>query len=476
MRTRKAKIVTTLGPSTGNPKTIIELINAGVDVFRLNFSHGDHEAHLKMINMIRNAEKKTGKHIAILQDISGPKIRVGHIDGEMKLEVGKKYKFIDVESSKGDVIPFPHTAIIKDIVAGTRIFFADGTMRAVVTKVDGDDIEIEIEVGGILLSKKGVNFPDLSFSIPALTKKDLADLQFGIENDVDLIAISFVRNKNDVLEAKAVAQAYGGGALIIPKIEKKDAIENIDEILEVSDGVMVARGDLGVELGLSKVPVAQKMIIEKANDLGIPVITATQMLTSMVHSPYPTRAEVSDIANAVLDGTDAVMLSDETAVGKHPIKSVEVLVQTITEAETIYPYYKYSEARERVDAIAASAAKLSESINPDGIVVFSDTGSSAKKMSKFRSKNIILVATPSHKVARQLSLMWGIVPTFVMEESKNSDDLIYEYMREGVKHNWVNPEGQYIFIMGYPTGKAGTTNLIRMIDKNSFDANGLLKK
>lgn len=470
---RKAKIVTTIGPATANLKTIESLIETGVDVFRLNFSHGDYETHKKNIEMIRKAEKKLGKYVAILQDISGPKIRVGDIEGQMKLEVGKRYILDDKPSSKGESIPFPHPQIIKDISKGTKIFFADGTMRAFVVDKQKEKVEIEIEVGGILTSRKGVNFPDLSFSIPALTKKDLQDLAFGVENGVDIAAISFVRNKNDVLEAKAVAQAYGGGVWIVPKIEKKDAIENIDEILEVSDGVMVARGDLGVELGVENVPVAQKMIIKKANALGIPVITATQMLTSMLNSPYPTRAEVSDIANAVLDGTDAVMLSDETAVGKYPIQSVEVLVKTITKASSIYPFYKIPTSVEKEEAIAISAVKLSQSIAPDGIVVFTNTGSSARKISKFRPKEEILTATHTQRVARQLSLVWGVNPICLLKEHSKTDEVVYDFMASGVQERWLEREKTYIFIMGYPTGQTGSTNLIRLIDDRFFKSLGI---
>ncbi len=470
---RRTKIVTTLGPSTANPKTVEALINAGVNVFRLNFSHGTQEDHLKNIQMIRKIEAKLKQNVAILQDISGPKIRVGNIEGEILLESGKRYTLNSSQESKGDVIPFPHEDIIKYIVPGTKIFFADGTMRAFAVKCQRNSVEIEVEVGGRLTSKKGVNFPDLSFKIPALTKKDLSDLAFGIENGVDLVAISFVRNKNDVLEAKAVAQAYGGGVWIMPKIEKKEAIENIDEILEVSDGVMVARGDLGVELGVENVPVAQKMIIKKANALGIPAITATQMLTSMVNSPYPTRAEVSDIANAVLDGTDAVMLSDETAVGKFPTQAVDVLIKTISQTEEIYPFYHFANDTSKDNAIAASATKLSQAVAHDAIVVFTSTGNSAKKMSKYRPQSRIITATHTKKVARLLSVVWGVVPSCILPQSSNTDEVVYHFMKEGVENKWLDPKQVYIFTMGYPSGQSGSTNLIRLIDDNFFRNLGL---
>lgn len=470
---KKAKIVATIGPSTANLKSIEELVKAGADVFRLNFSHGTHEDHLKNIEMIRKIEKKLSRPLGILQDIAGPKIRLGMIDGTMELLRSKRYILANEEKSDGKIIPFPHPDIIKDITVGAKIFFADGTLRASATKIFKDSVEIEVEVGGLISSRKGVNFPDLAFSIPSLTKKDLTDLAFGVESGVDIVAISFVKNKNDVIEARSIASAYGGGVLIVPKIEKKDALENIDEILDVSDGVMVARGDLGVEIGFEKVPVAQKLIISKANEKGIAVITATQMLTSMINSAYPTRAEVSDVANALLDGTDAVMLSDETAVGKYPTKAVQTLTDTIIETEKIYPYCKFGFSTEKSDAIAAGAVKLSENINPDALVVFTNTGASAKKISRFRPSQTIITATHSMEISRQLCLFWGVKAVFILENHKNSDELTQAFLKEGLKQKWLKRNGLYVFTMGYPTGQTGSTNLIRMIDEGFFERIGL---
>ncbi len=466
---RKTKIVVTIGPSTDNKKKIKELVLAGVNVFRLNFSHGSHESHKATIQKIREIEKDLGKHLAILQDISGPKIRVGEIEGELKLRAGEIWS-LSAKSELGEYdIPFKNELILQDIGEGSLVYFADGTIRAKAVGSEDGKVRLEILVGGKLTSKKGVNFPDLTLSIPAITEKDKRDLKFGVENGVDYAAISFVQRKEDVEEAREYASQFGEPPLFISKIEKRDAVDNLESILSVSDGVMVARGDLGVELGVEEVPKIQKKIIKTANMMGLPAITATQMLTSMIKSPYPTRAEVSDIANAVLDGTDAVMLSDETAVGEYPKECIKVLDKTIENVEEIYPYHKRSGFNTKMDAVASSVDHLSELMRPYGIVVFTSSGNSARKVAQFRPQSIILAAAASEKAARALNLVWGVKPVLFTVEVDSPTMLIIEFSKFALKREILDKNKTYVYLMGYPVGEAGSTNIIRVIEPSFFE-------
>jgi pyruvate kinase len=317
---RKTKILVTVGPACNTPEMIEKLILTGVNVFRLNFSHSNHKEHKNSLEMIRSVSKKLNKSVGVLQDISGPKIRICELKKPLLLKEGDSLEFFR-EETEGKV-SINHPKVLDSLKVNDLIYLADGTIRVKIVKVEVNKVISEVLVGGELTSKKGVNFPSSKLDIPAITQKDIKDIMFGVENDVDFMALSFVQTPQDVLTAKDIIKSYGKEIAVFAKIEKKDAIENIDAIMDVSDGIMVARGDMGVELGVDKVPKVQKMLIKKANEKGKPVITATQMLTSMMNSPYPTRAEISDVANAVLDGIDAVMLSDETTVGKYPIEAV----------------------------------------------------------------------------------------------------------------------------------------------------------
>ncbi|MEF3191102.1 MAG: pyruvate kinase, partial [Campylobacterales bacterium] len=361
---RKTKIVATLGPATSNVETIRALIKAGVNVFRFNFSHGSHDQHEANLTMIRRIAQEEGVYVAILQDISGPKIRVGVIEGVMSLKVGDRLSFYR-EGSHQDLfgVTLNYPQILNDLSIGELIYLADGTIRVEVVAIEDGVVHTKVLVGGDLVSRKGVNFPSSRLSIPAITSKDIDDIKFGVRIGVDLMAISFVRRGEDMKQAREIVARVGGNVPLFAKIEKSEALENLDEILDASDGIMVARGDLGVELGVHRVPAAQKRVIAKANERGLPVITATQMLTSMIHSPYPTRAEVSDIANAVLDGSDAVMLSDETTIGSYPELAVKVLDETIRDIERIYPYHRYlNETHPPHLAVAASAVQMAQDI------------------------------------------------------------------------------------------------------------------
>lgn len=470
---RRTKIVSTLGPASDSAEMIEKLIKAGVDVFRLNFSHGSHDSHKAIFERIREVSYKLNKHVAILQDISGPKIRIGEIDGAMMLNQGDTLTFVKdvIKGSDNDRrVNLTYPVILDSLKIGDKIFLADGTIKVKVEYKDEKKVITRVMVGGKLTSKKGVNFPGIRLPIPSITEKDRADLIFGAELGVDLIAQSFVRTKEDVLEAKEILSSVGANTPIFAKIEMIEAMENLEEILDVVDGIMVARGDLGVEFGLPKVPVAQKKIISMANERGLPVITATQMLTSMINSPFPTRAEVSDVANAVLDGTDAVMLSDETAVGHFPVEAIETLVETIVETEKIYPFFSHKlEEHPQKEAIAFSTAALAEIIEPDGVITFSTTGLSAYSLAKYRPKCRIIVSSPDIKTLRKLCVVWGVEPTLAMPKVENSDELVYNYLKEALAQKIIDENKTYILTVGAPKSASGSTNLIRVLNKEGID-------
>lgn len=465
---RKTKIVTTLGPSTATKEGVSELLRLGVDVFRLNFSHGDHASHEETIHLIRECFEETGLDAAILQDISGPKIRIGEVDGILQLKRGENIRLSKIESEDVRTFTLTYPEIIDSVQEGEEIYFADGTVRTFVKEKSADTLTLELLTDGKLSSRKGVNFPNTKLNVPVITPKDEKDLVFGAKMGVDIVALSFVQNGADVIRAKEILASVNSDPFIVSKIETNFAIDNLDSILAESDGVMVARGDLGAELGVHRVPNLQKRIIHKANALGKPVITATQMLMSMVQSPYPTRAEVSDVANAVFDGTDAVMLSDETTIGDFPFKAVEVLNETIAEAEKNYDFDK-NYAPSQDDAIAKSAVWLLESTDSDAIVSFTTSGLTARNVSKYRPKKKIYAVTHSKKVKTELKLVWGVEPICVVEESNSVSKLINDFIRYGKKHNLITPESKFIITMGYLVGQQGSTNLIRILDSYGIE-------
>ncbi len=460
---KKAKIVVTLGPSSIDK--IQDLIKSGVDIFRLNFSHANHKAHKESIQKIRKITKKLNSKTAILQDISGPKIRIGEINGILELKKGDKIRLVKKNPKNVYDLTISYPEIINDVKIGEYVFFADGSIRAKVIEKTSDYLVLEIKNDGVLSSRKGVNFPHSNLNISAITKKDEKDLIFGAKNEVDIVAISFVNNKDDILRAKEILKSTNPKNLpwIIAKIETKKGVENLDEILEVSDGVMVARGDLGIEVGIEKVPAIQKKIIRRANKLNKPVITATQMLLSMVNSPFPTRAEVSDVANAVMDGSDSVMLSDETTVGKYPVEAVKTLKQTIIEIQHIYPYYKKYEIEDK-DAIAASVADLCKGIKPKAIVSFTSSGTTVKSIAKYRPKPPIFAVTHNRYISRKLQLVWGVEKIIELPKIKNPEKLIEKFKELAVSSNLLQKNDKIIVTMGSIIGKEGTTNMIRIVE------------
>ena len=468
---RKTKIVITLGPSTSDLEMIKALILKGVNVIRLNFSHGCHIVHKQSIQKIRQASKELGKEVAILQDISGPKVRIGKIDGVLKLAKGETLvlsKRKDLTNHK--VLDISYPDIIDMVNISDEVFFADGTIRTVVIDKDDDNLHLKLLNDGELTSHKGVNFPKTKISISAITKKDEEDLEFGSKEDIDIVALSFVQNRQDILKAKDICKKYNFNPMIVSKIETAEAIENLDDILEVSDGVMVARGDLGAEFGVTKLPRIQKHIIQVANVANKPSITATQMLTSMKDNPFPTRAEVRDIANAVYDGTDAVMLSDETTIGKFPLQAVEVLHDTIKDVEKDYPFEKDFKPQNDSDAIAKAAVQLSSNLHKEALVAFTSSGCSAQALSRYRPKENIYAISHSLKTNRRLSLVWGIHPLFVMEETNNPTKLLYDFVTKLLNENRINLNKRFVVTMGEISGKKGATNLIKLLDKEGMEA------
>lgn len=467
---KRTKILATIGPASDTLKTIESLIRAGVNVFRLNFSHGTYEYHLDVITKIRQAMKNLGLIVGILQDISGPKIRIGDLEHHFELKEGDRVVFYKKEIMGRAVgkdmfeVSINYPEILSQLHVGDYIYLYDGVIRTKVIRCEDEKVEVIVENDGILSSKKGVNFPNTALGVDVLTQKDRADMEWGVKNGVDFMAISFVQDASDMLKARSIVSSLGGKQMLIAKIEKFDALLNIDEILEASDGLMVARGDLGIEVAYYEVPNIQKMLIRKANIASKPVITATQMLLSMTQSERATRAEISDIANAVLDGTDAVMLSEESAVGKYPILAVSTMFETIREAEKEYDYFQFDDIKchDATNAIDESAVRLARDLNVDGILSITASGNSARKLAKYKPKQPIYAITHDDRVRQQLTLTWGVIPLFWVKKS-SFGQTIRDVMQRGFKDGVLNPKKSYILTAGDPVGVSGSTNTIRLL-------------
>ncbi|MBR8462438.1 pyruvate kinase [Campylobacter sp. faydin G-24] len=473
---KKTKIVATLGPASDNENTIEQMVRAGVNVFRLNFSHGTHEYHKSNIDKIRNVEARLGVRIGILQDICGPKIRIGKLQSPFELNAGDRLDICADEiigekvGEKHYKVSLNQPQILPMLKSGEYVYLYDGSIRAKVIQSGKSVVQTYIENNGVLNSNKGVNFPNTRIGIDVITQKDRVDMEFGAKNGVNFVAISFVQNAQDVLKAKSILKELGSRANVISKIEKFDAVENIDEIIAVSDGVMVARGDLGIEVPFYKVPTIQKLIIKKANAASKPVITATQMMLSMAEHETATRAEISDVANAVLDGTDAVMLSEESAIGKNPAAVVEAMSQTIIQTQQIYPYNKFDEFEflDETDMVASSAASLAVRIKADGILSITGSGKSAIKLARNRTAINIIAIAHDEQTAHSLTLAWGVTPALVVEKSK-LNILMANVIKEAFDNGYVTHDKTYLITAGYPTGVEGSTNLIRIIRKDQLD-------
>ncbi len=467
---KRTKIVATLGPISDSLEQITALMRAGVNLFRLNFSHSSHAYHSEVFNRIKQASKETGLIVGILQDISGPKIRIGMLEEDFHLRAGDTIEFLKEEIVGSQVtkgayqLSINEPMILGQLSVGEYIYLYDGIIRAVVTDTSDKGVRVTVENDGMLSSRKGVNFPNTRLGIDILTQKDRDDILWGIQHHVDFMAISFVQSASDILDARKILDEHDSHVQLISKIEKFDAIENIDEILEVSDGIMVARGDLGIEVPYFDVPAIQKMLIKKANTLSKPVITATQMLLSMTHNERATRAEISDVANAVLDGTDAVMLSEESAIGKNAVLAVETMVQTIQAAEKHYPYHKISqfEMFDKDDVIDECAAKLAHNLDASGILVMTALGHSAKKIARYRPSKPIYAIVDDEAVARSLTLVWGVVPAFSVEDG-DIKFMIGDVIKQGIDRGVFKKDDTYILTAGNPVGEHGATNQIRVI-------------
>lgn len=473
---KKTKILATIGPSSDSQEVIENLIRTGVNVFRLNFSHSTHEYHSKILSRIRNAIKSTGRIVGILQDISGPKVRVGELEEDFILKSNDIVEFVKEEiigkklSSNKYILTINQPTILDQLKLNDYIYMYDGIIRSKVVSIDDKSVKVEIQNDGILSSKKGVNFPNTELGIDIITPKDKKDMLWGVENKVDFMAISFVQNAQDMIDARNIIKEYGGDTKLIAKIEKFDAVKNIDAILQASDGLMVARGDLGIEIPYYEVPNVQKMLIKKANNAAKPVITATQMLLSMTKNDTATRAEISDIANAVLDGTDAVMLSEESAIGHNPALAVETMVKTIQGVESNYNFFQYSifTCSDRSDNINEAAVRLSDTLNTDGLLCITSSGESAKKIARYKPKCTVYAVTHSTQTAQHLTLSWGIEPTFnVSDESLGM--MMSDLIEQGLKSKVLNLDSQYILTAGDPVGVSGTTNMIRIMSANEME-------
>ena len=472
---KKTKILATIGPASDSLDVLEGLIKAGVNVFRLNFSHGTHEYHSETIKKIREASKNVKKKVGILQDICGPKVRVGKLESDFYLNKGDTVTFTKekIEGTKIDEknyrVCINQPNILDVIKEGEYIYMCDGSIRAKVISADGD-VVTHIDNAGKLSSNKGVNFPNTVINIEVITPKDEKDLLWGAQNDVDFVAISFVQNAKDVLRARGLLEGLGSKSQVFSKIEKFDAVENLEEILEVSDGIMVARGDLGIEVPYSKVPAIQKKIIRMANSASKPVITATQMLLSMTDHDMATRAEISDVANAVLDGTDAVMLSEESAIGINPVNVVKVMTNTIIETEKIYAYNKFGEFEymDDTDIITASVAKLARNLDAKAILSLTSSGKSAKKLARYRIKNDIYAITHSERVARSLTMTWGVHPVMNIDLS-SSDEMLGRALKLGYSKGIIDKNKTYIVTAGYPAGIEGSTNFLHILKREQIE-------
>ncbi|WP_368863739.1 pyruvate kinase [Staphylococcus hominis] len=469
---RKTKIVCTIGPASESEEMLEKLMNAGMNVARLNFSHGSHEEHKARIDSIRKVSKKLGKTIGILLDTKGPEIRTHDMkDGLIVLEKGKEV-IVSMSQVEGTPEKFSVTYedLINDVQIGSYILLDDGLVELQVKDIDKDKGEVKCDIlnTGELKNKKGVNLPGVKVNLPGITDKDAADIKFGIKEDIDYIAASFVRRPSDVLDIREILeQENNDNITIFPKIENQEGIDNIEEILEVSDGLMVARGDMGVEIPPESVPIVQKDLIRKCNKLGKPVITATQMLDSMQRNPRATRAEASDVANAIYDGTDAVMLSGETAAGQYPEEAVKTMRNIAISAEAAQDYKKLLSDRTKlvetslVNAIGVSVAHTALNLNVKAIVAATESGSTAITISKYRPHSDIIAVTPSEHTARQLALVWGAYPV-VKKARKTTDDLLNNAVATAVATEKVGNGDLIIITAGVPTGEKGTTNMMKL--------------
>lgn len=476
---RRTKIVCTIGPASESVELMEKMMLAGMNVARLNFSHGTHEEHAKRIKAIREAAGNVGKNIAIMLDTKGPEIRLGLLEKEpVELKAGADV-CLTTENIKGteQLLPVSYKGLPGDVKTGDRILISDGLIALRVQAVDGPKIFCKIENGGKITSQKGVNIPGVKVSLPSLTDDDKKDIVFGIENNLDFVAASFIRKASDVLAIRRIIEESNGHMDIISKIESREAVLNLDEIIKVSDGIMVARGDLGVEIPPEEVPLIQKTIIEKCNHTGKPVITATQMLESMIQNPRPTRAEASDVANAILDGTDAIMLSGETAAGQYPVETVETMARIALQAESAIKFEELLKNKRRAlsktvtDAISHATVTTAMDLGAAAIISSTESGYTAKMVSKYRPRAPVIAATPHVKVLRKLAMVWGVQPLLVARTA-DTDSMINAAVEVSLAAGLITAGDLTVITAGVPVGVHGTTNLIKVHTVGDIIARG----
>jgi pyruvate kinase len=463
---RKAKIVCTLGPATSSPERLVELVRAGMDVARLNMSHGDYPDHLANLQNVRAAAKEVGRTVGLFADLQGPKIRLGRFAEEkVQLAYGAKFT-ITTEDISGDVnrCSTTHKGLPGDVKVGDLILIDDGRIQLQADEVTDTDVITTVKVGGPVSNNKGINLPGVAVSVPALSDKDKADLRWALAQGVDMIAMSFVRNAADVEEAHKIMSEEGRKVPIIAKIEKPQAVQNLDEIIDAFDAFMVARGDLGVELPLEEVPLVQKRIVTAARRWAKPVIVATQMLESMISAPRPTRAEASDVANAVLDGADAVMLSGETSVGQYPVVTVETMARIVneTEAHGMGEIHTIDwDPHTTAGVLTKSAADIAAGVGAKYLVTFTQSGDSARRLSRLRAGIPVLAFTPLESTRAELTLSWGI-ETLLVPMVSHTDDMIRQVDKALTESGRISEGERVVIIAGSPPGRAGATNMLRV--------------
>jgi pyruvate kinase len=464
----RTKIVCTLGPVSGDMETIRSFAAAGMAVARINFSHGTHEEHAQRIKIVRQIAEEINRPIAVLGDLQGPKLRIGLLPGDaVQMVQGEHFLLVDADSSEDpERIPVPHTKVLHEVEAGDRILLDDGLLELRVTAKEELQVKAEVVTGGVLKSRKGISLPHTGLKMPSVTEKDRADAKFAVEQEVDYFALSFVRSPNDVEHLRAFLKELGSETPIIAKIEKPEAVDCIEEILDVSDGMMVARGDLGIEAPAEEVPIIQKKIIKLCNEASKPVITATQMLDSMMRNPRPTRAEASDVANAILDGSDAIMLSGETAVGSYPLQSVETMARIAEVTERSMPYQDWLHRsllagfRDVTEAISQVATEIAAELDAKVIIASTVSGSTARRVASHRPITPIIAPTPRRSTYGQLALVWGVSPLLV-DEFADTETMIVT-VTEATRQRGLVEDGDLVMITaGVPLGGMGLTNTLK---------------
>ena len=466
---RRTKIVCTIGPASDSVEILKKLIHSGMNVARLNFSHGTHEDHAKRVELIRQAAGEVGSIVGIMLDTKGPEIRTGLVEGnKIELKTGKTIVLTTEQiTGTAERLSVSYQGLPNDVSAGTRILLADGLIELEVVSAEAAEILCNIVNGGEIGGRKNVNLPGVVVNLPAVTEKDVSDITFAVEKGCDFIAASFIRSAADVLAVRKVLENRDSDIQIIAKIENHQGVENIDEILKVADGIMVARGDLGVEIPTEEVPLTQKMIIQKCNQLGKPVITATQMLESMINNPRPTRAEATDIANAIFDGTDAIMLSGETAAGKFPVEAVTIMDKIAVRTERALGFAELlgrkeiSPMRTVTDAISYATCATSFDLGAKAIITSTKSGHTARMVSKYRPRARIIAVTPKMEVVRKMTLVWGVIPLLEMETS-NTDEMISAAIKASLSANLIKAGDLVVITAGIPVGVPGTTNMLKV--------------